>query len=81
MYILNELIVVSYLRGGYGLILPYMGMDCQFISLYGEFVTSLSANYSRENINKCCVVRTKLYVYNQLIKSNIIIIYGIMIIL
>ena len=51
MYILYELIVVSYLRGGYGLILPYMGMDCQFISLYGEFVTSLSAYYSHENIS------------------------------
>ena len=29
---------------------PYMDMDCQFISIYGKFVTSLSAFYSCEDI-------------------------------
>ena len=28
---------------------PYMEMDCQFIPIYGKFVTSLSANYSCED--------------------------------
>ena len=30
---------------------PYMVMDCQFISIYGKFVTSQTASFSQGNIN------------------------------